>query len=86
MDNYSLIEVAHMLHRVHSTIVDGERWLMEPLRKYCPFNLAREGWLGNLVQCFAHSVISQASTRQALVSMFVMVFFIVGKKLTGWSS
>ena len=72
MDSHSLIEVAHMLHKVHSTIVDGERWLMELPRKYWPFNLAREGQLGNLVQCFAHSVISQASTRWALVSTFVM--------------
>ena len=34
MDNHSLIEVAHMLHRVRLTIVDGEHWLMEPSRKY----------------------------------------------------
>ena len=72
MDSHSLIEVAHMLHKVHLTIVDGERWLMELLRKYWPFNLAHEGQLGNLVQCFAHSVISQAFARWALVSTFVM--------------
>ena len=48
MDSHSLIEVAHMLHRVRSTIVDGECWLMEPPGKYYPFNLAREGRLGNL--------------------------------------
>ena len=72
MDSHSLIEVTHMLHRVHSTIVDGERWLMELPRKYWPFNLVREGQLGNLVQCFAYSVISQASARWALVSTFVM--------------
>ena len=57
VDNHSLIEVAHMFNRVCSTVVDGECWLMEPPRKYCPFNLAREGQLGNLVQYFAHSVI-----------------------------
>ena len=56
-----MIEMTHMLHRVHSTIVDGEHWLMEPPRKCYPFNLAREGQLGNLVQRFAHSIISQAS-------------------------
>ena len=72
MDSHSLIEVAHMLHRVHSTIVDGEHWLMELPKKYWPFSLAREGQLGNLVQCFAHSFISQASTRWAFVSTFVM--------------
>ena len=77
MDNHSLIEMAHMVYRVHSTIVDGECWLMELPRKYCPFNLAREGRFGNLVQCFAYSVISQASTSQALVSTFVVVFLFI---------
>ena len=72
MDSHSLIEVAHMLHKVHSTIVDGERWLMELPKKYWPFNLACEGQLGNLVQCFAYNVISQAFARWALVSTFVM--------------
>ena len=54
--------------------------------KYCRFNLAREGLPGNLVQRFAHSVISQTSVQRALVSTLMMVFFIVGKGLAGWSS
>ena len=58
MDNHSLIEVTHMLYMVRSTIIDGECWLMKSSRKYCPFNLAHEGRLRNLVQRFAHSVIS----------------------------
>ena len=74
MNSHSLIEVAHMLHRVRSAIVDGEYWLMEQSREYCPFNLVREGRLGNLVQRLAHSIISQASRSWALVSTFTMVF------------
>ena len=81
LDGHSLIKVVHMLYRVHSTIVDGEHLLMGLPRKYCRFNLTCEGRLGNLVQRFAHSVISQASARWALVSTFVMVFFVVGKSL-----
>ena len=77
MDSHSLIEVAHMLHRVRSTIVDGECWLMEPLGKYYPFNLAREGRLGNLFQCFAYSVISQTFVSQALVFTFTVVFLFI---------
>ena len=83
MDNHSLIKVAHMFHRVRSTIVDSECWLMEPLRKYCSFYLAREGQFGNLVQRFAHSVISQASTIQALVSTFVVVYLSYEKDSLG---
>ena len=86
MDSYSLIEVAYMLYRVRSTIVDGECWLMEPSRKSYPFNLACDGWLGNLVQRFAYSFISQAFARRALIPTFVMVFFIVGERLARWSS
>ena len=86
MDSRPLIEVAHMLHRIRSTSVNGEHWLMELPRRCYPFNLACEWRLGNLVQCFAHSVISQASTRRALVFMLVVVFFIIGKRLAGWSS
>ena len=58
MDSHSLIKVAHMFHKVRLTILDGECWLMEPPRKYYPFNPARERRLGDLVQRFAHSVIS----------------------------
>ena len=83
MDNHSLIKVAHMLHRVHLTIVGGERWLMKSPRKYCPFNFVCEGRLENLVHCFVHSIISQASVSWALVSTFMMVFYIIGKKLVG---
>ena len=77
MDSHSLIEVAHMLHRVRSTIIDGEHWLMELPKKYWPFNLAREGRLENLVQRFTHSVISQAFVSRALVSTFVVVFLFI---------
>ena len=77
MDNHYLIEVAHMLHKIRSTIVDGECWLMELPRKYCPFNLDREGRLQNLVQRFAHSVISKASVSQALISTFAVVLLFI---------
>ena len=86
MDIHSLIEMAHMFYRVCPTVVNGKRWLMGLLRKYCPFNPAGEGRLGNLIQRFAYSIISQTSARRALVSMFVMVFFIIGERLAWWSS
>ena len=61
MDNHFMTEMAHMLYWVRSPIVDGECWLMEMPRKSCPFNPMREGQLGNLVQGFAHCIISQPS-------------------------
>ena len=77
MDSHYLIEVAHMHHKIRSTIVDGECWLMELPRKNCPFNLDREGRLRNLVQHFAHSVISKASASRALISTFAVVFLFI---------
>ena len=43
MDGHSLVEVAHVLYSIRSTIVDGECWLVEPPREYCPLNVTREG-------------------------------------------
>ena len=82
MDSHSLTEMAHMVHWVRSSIVDGERWLMEMPGKSCSFNPAREGRLGNLVQRFAHSVISQSSVSWALVSVFTMVFLFIWERFT----
>ena len=84
--SYSLVEMAHMLHRIRSTIVDGEHWLIQSSRKSCPFNLVHEGRLGNLVQRLTHSVISQALARQALIPTFVMVLLLVEERLAGWGS
>ena len=86
MDGHSLVEMAHMLHRIHLTTVNGEHWLIESPRKSCPFNLVREGRLGNLVQCLAHSVIVQAFARRAFIPTFVMVLPIVGERFATWDS
>ena len=37
MDNHLLFELTYVLYRVRSTIIYGERWLMETSRKFCPF-------------------------------------------------
>ena len=86
MDGHSLVEMAHVIHRACSTIVNGERWLIESPRKSCPFNLIREGRFENLVQHLSHSVISQIFTRQVLIPTFVMALLIVGERLARWGS
>ena len=86
MDSHSLVEMTHMFHRIRSTIVDGEHWLIESSRKSYPFNLVHEGRLGNLVQRLTHSVISQALARRALIPTFVMVLLLVEERLAGWGS
>ena len=86
MDHYSLVEVAYMLNKVRSTIVNGKRWLIESLKKSCPFNLVRERRLGNLIQRPTHSVISQAFTRWTHIPTFMMVLLVIGEILTGQGS
>ena len=86
MDGHSLVEMAHVIHRVCSTIVNGERWLIQSPRKSCPFNLVHEGRFENLVQHLAHSVISQVFARRVLIPTFVMALLIVGERLAMWGS
>ena len=78
--------MAHMFHGVRSTIVDGERGLMESPGNFGVFYLVCERKSRDLIERLAHSVISKAFTKRALVPMFMMVLFIIGERLTWWSS
>ena len=82
MDNHPLVELAHMLHRVFFTVVNGEGWLLELSRKCGPFYVMRKRRLGELVQCPAHGIVSQAPRRWAFTLTPLVVLFIVRKGLT----
>ena len=71
-----------MLHKVCLTVTHGECGLSEPPRKSHSFNSTRERWFGNLVECFAHCIISQASKRWIPASTLMMVVFIMQERLT----
>ena len=51
IDSHPLVELAHMFHRIHSTIVNGERGQMESPRKFRPLYLTCERWFWDLIQC-----------------------------------
>ena len=85
MDSHPLVELAHMLHRVCSTVVNGEGWLLESSRKCGSFYVMRERRLGELIQCPAHGIVSQAPRRWASVPTPPVVLFFVRKCLT-WGS
>ena len=82
MHNHSLIEVANMLHRVCSTIIHGECRLSESPKESPSFNLTRERWSRNLVECSTHNIISQASRRWIYASTFMMVVPIIRERFT----
>ena len=74
-----------MLHGVYFTIVNGESWLLESLRKCSPFYVVHERWLGELIQCPTHGIVSQAPRRWAFMLMPPVVLFFMRKGLT-WES
>ena len=86
MDNHPLVKLAHMLHRVCSIVVNGEGWLLELSGKYGPFYVMRERRLGELIQCLAHGIVSQAPRRWAFAPTPPVVLFFMRKCLTWGSS
>ena len=84
MEGHSLIEVAHMFYEVCPTIIRGKHGLSELPGEFCSLNSTRERRPGDLIQRFAHSVISHTSRRSTLMPTFVVVLLFVGKRLAGW--
>ena len=84
--NHLLIKVTNMFNRVRFAVIQGESGFNEPLRKSSLLNLVSEGWFGNLVECFAHSVIYQASRRRIVVSASMVVIFFIRERFVGGSS
>ena len=85
MDSHPLVELAHMLHGVCFAVVSGEGRLLESSRKCSSFYVVRERWLGELIQCPAHGIVSQALRRWAFTLTPLVVLFLVRKGLT-WGS
>ena len=84
MDGHSLIEVAHMLNEVCPAIIHGKSGLSEPSWEFCSLNSVHERRPEDLIQRFAHSVVSHTSARWALMPTFVVVLLFVGVRLAGW--
>ena len=71
-----------MLHMICLTIVHGECWPSESPRKSPSLNSVRERWPGNLVECSAHRIISQAFGKWAPVSVLMVAVLIIWERLT----
>ena len=48
MDIHLLFELAHMLHRIHASVIHGERGLIEMSGEFCLFYSLSKGGLRNL--------------------------------------
>lgn len=80
-----MVELAHMLHRICFTIINGEGWILESSRKCSPFYVVRERRLGELIQCPAHGTVSQTPKRWAFMLTPSVELFFLRKCLT-WGS
>ena len=86
MDNHLLFELTYMFYRIRSAIIHGEGWLVELSRKFCLFYPPCKGWLRNLTQRLFHNVSSHSLAKRASTFSPVMTPFIIGERLTWWSS
>ena len=58
MNDHSLIEVTHMLHKVSPSIIHIKCRLGEAMGKLIPINSSHEGGFGDLTQSSTHRIIS----------------------------
>ena len=86
MDSHPLFELTYVLYKVRSTIIHGERWLMETSRKFGLFYPQCKGWFRDLAQCLFHNSISYSFGRRAPAFPLVKMLFLTGEGFTWWSS
>ena len=86
MENHLLFELTYLLYRVRSTIIHGERWLMETSRKFCPFYPLCKGWLRDLAQRLFHNIIPYSFMRRAPAFPLVKMLILTGEGFAWWSS
>ena len=86
MDSHLLFELTYVLYRVCSTIIYGERWLMESSRKFCPFYPPCKGWLRDLPQRLFHNIVPYSFARKGPAFPLVKMLILTGEWFAWWSS
>ena len=86
MDSHLLFELTYVLYRVCSTIIYGERWLMETSRKFYPFYPPCKGWLWDLAQHLFHNIVPYSFARRAPAFPLVKMLILTREGFAWWSS
>ena len=86
MDSYLLFELTYVFYRIRSTIVHGERWLVETFEKFRPFYSPCKGWFRDLAQCLFHNIVPYFFVRRAPVFPLVKMLILTGERFAWWSS
>ena len=86
MDSHLLFELTYVFYRICSTIIYGERSLMEAFRKFHLFYPPCKGWLRDLAQRLFHNIVSYSFVRRAPVFPLVKMLILTGERFAWWSS
>ena len=86
MDSHLLFELTYVFYRIRSTIIHGERWLMEASGKFRPFYSPCKGWLRDLAQCLFHNIVPYSFVRRPPAFPLVKMLILTGERFAWWSS
>ena len=86
MDSHLLFKLTYMFYRIRSTIIHGERWLMEMPRKFRPFYPPCKRWLRDLAQRLFHNIVPYSFTRKASTFPLVKMLILTRERFAWWSS
>ena len=82
MDSHLLFELAYMLHRICSSIIHGERGLMETPGELCLLYSSSKGGLRNLAYSFLYDISSYPPPRWTPSPPLARMFLLTGIGLT----
>ena len=86
MDSYLLFELTYVFYRIRSTIIHGERWLVETSGKFRPSYSLCKGWFRDLAHCLFHNIGPYSFVRGAPTFPLVKILILTGERFTWWSS
>ena len=78
MDRHLLFELAYMLYRICTSVIHGERGLMETPGELCLLYSLSKGGLRNLAQNFLHDISSYTPPRWTSSPPFARMFLLTG--------
>ena len=86
MDSHLLFKLTYVFYRIRSTILHGERWLVETSGKFRPFYSLCKGWFRDLAQCLFHNIVPYSFVRGTPTFPLVKILILIWKRFAWWSS
>ena len=83
MDSHLLFKLTYVFYRIRSTILHGERWLVETSGKFRPFYSLCKGWFRDLAQCLFHNIVPYSFVRGTPTFPLVKILILIWKDSLG---